>query len=86
MTSRLRRSCSAPTSSGRRGPQAVNVRIARNVIVGANRWGTDGGAIRADAIVNGNGQPTPGHPNRNIVLADNVIRGTPEPNVVMRGV
>ncbi len=66
------------------GPAATHVRIARNVIVGANRWSTDGGAIRADAVVNG-GLTTPGHPNRDIVLEDNVIRGTPEPNVVLRG-
>jgi hypothetical protein len=70
-----------------KGPEVADVRVVGNLFDGVDRWGTRQGAIRVDAQVEGpNGKTvtSPGRPNHDVTIENNVFRNIDGPNVVLR--
>jgi hypothetical protein len=69
------------------GPEVADVRVVGNLFDGVDRWGTRQGAIRVDAQVEGPKGKTvtsPGRPNHDVTIENNVFRNIDGPNVILR--
>jgi hypothetical protein len=79
----------APDEWWMEGPEVANVKIVGNVFDGVDRWELKQGAIKIDALsLDQGGKPTqsPGRPNHDIVLKDNIFRNIVGPDVVARAI
>jgi hypothetical protein len=79
----------APDEWWMEGPEVANVQILGNTFDGVDRWGQKLGAIYIDAMVtgpDGRAHSSPGRPNHDITIKDNVFKNIDGPEVVERDV